>query len=106
MTGPFWKLLPDGIDVSVRATPKGGRDGVDGVREDAAGARWLSVRVSAPPDEGKATKAVAKVLAVFFGVPARDVTLVSGATARLKRFRLKGNPAQLEAVARNVMQEE
>lgn len=105
MTGPFWKLLPDGIDVSVRATPKGGRDGVDGVREDAAGARWLSVRVSAPPDDGKATKAVAKVLAIYFGVAARDVTLVSGATARLKRFRIKGNPAQLEAVARNVMLE-
>ncbi len=106
MTGPFWKPLPDGIDVSVRATPKGGRDGVDGVKEDAAGARWLSVRVSAPPDDGKATKAVAKVLAVYFGVPARDVTLVSGATARLKRFRIMGNPAQLEAVARNVMLEE
>lgn len=106
MTGPFWKPLPDGIDVSVRATPKGGRDGVDGVKEDAAGARWLSVRVSAPPDDGKATKAVAKVLAVYFGVPARDVTLVSGATARLKRFRILGNPAELEAVARNVMLEE
>ncbi len=106
MTGPFWKLLPDGIDVSVRATPKGGRDGVDGVREDAAGARWLSVCVSAPPDDGKATKAVAKVLAIHFGVAARDVTLVSGATARLKRFRIMGNPAQLEAVARNVMLEE
>ncbi len=106
MTGPFWKLLPDGIDVSVRATPKAGRDGVGGVREDAAGARWLSVRVSAPPDDGKATKAVAKVLAIHFGVAARDVTLVSGATARLKRFRIKGNPAQLEAVARNVMLEE
>jgi uncharacterized protein (TIGR00251 family) len=106
VTGPFWKLLPDGIDVSVRATPKGGRDGVDGVREDAAGARWLSVRVSAPPDDGKATKAVSKVLAVYFGVAARDVTLVSGATARLKRFRIMGNTAQLEAVARNVMLEE
>lgn len=105
MTGPFWKLLPDGIDDSVRATPKAGRDGVDGVREDAAGARWLCVRVSAPPDDGKATKAVAKVLAIHFGVPARDVTLVSGATARLKRFRIMGNPAQLEAVARNVMLE-
>lgn len=106
MTGPFWKLLLDGIDVSVRATPKAGRDSVDGAKTDAAGARWLSVRVSVPPDDGKATKAVAKVLAVHFGVPARDVTLVSGATARLKRFRIKGNPAQLEAVARNVMQEE
>lgn len=106
MTGPFWKLLPDGIDVSVRATPKAGRDSVDGAKTDAAGARWLSVRVSASPDDGKATKAVAKVLAIHFGVAARDVTLVSGATARLKRFRILGHPAELEAVARNVMLEE
>ena len=106
MTGPFWKLLPDGIDVSVRAIPKAGRDSVDGAKTDAAGAQWLSVRVSAPPDDGKATKAVAKVLAIHFGVAARDVTLVSGATARLKRFRILGDPARLEAIARNMMQEE
>jgi uncharacterized protein (TIGR00251 family) len=106
VTAPFWKLLPDGIDVSVRATPKGGRDGIDGVKEDAAGAQWLSVRVSAPPDDGKANKAVAKVLAFHFDVPTRDVTLASGATARLKRFRILGDPARLEAIARNMMQEE
>jgi len=105
VTGRFWKLLPDGMDVSVRATPKGGSDGIDGLREDAAGACWLSVRVSAPPDDGKANKAVAKVLAFQFGVPTRDVTLASGATARLKRFRLSGDPARLEAIARNMMQE-
>jgi uncharacterized protein (TIGR00251 family) len=106
VTGSFWKVLPDGLELSVRATPKGGRDGVDGVKVDAAGAHGLAVRVSAPPDDGKATKAVAKVLAFHFGVAARDVTLASGATARLKRFRISGDPAQLEAVARAVMQED
>lgn len=105
MTGTFWTLRPDGLDVSVRATPKGGRDALDGVKMDAAGAYWLSVRVSAPPDGGKATNAVAKVLAFHFGVAPRDVTLASGATARLKRFRISGDPAQLEAIARNLMQE-
>ena len=106
MSGQFWKVVPDGIELSVRATPKGGRDSVDGVMTDAAGNAWLSVRVSAPADDGKANKAVGKCLAFHFGVAPRDVTLVSGATARLKRFRISGDPAALENVARQSLQEE
>ena len=50
----------------------------------------LKVRVAAPPVDDKATAAVAAALAAHFGVPARDVTLVAGATSRRKRFRLVG----------------
>lgn len=53
----------------------------------------LKVRVAAPPVDGKANAAVAAVLADHFGVPRRDVELVAGATARRKRFRLVGVPA-------------
>lgn len=79
---------------------------MDGAKADSAGAFWLAVRVTAPADDGKANKAVAKLLAFHFGVPARDVTLVSGATARLKRFQIQGDPTALEAVARKSQQEE
>ena len=73
---------------------------------DAAGNVWLAVRVSAPADDGKANKAVAKLLARHFAVATTDVGLVSGATARLKRFRILGDVTALEAVARKVIQEE
>lgn len=53
----------------------------------------LKVRVAAPPVDGKANAAVAAALAAHFGVPARDVALVAGATSRRKRFRLVGVPA-------------
>lgn len=105
MTATFWKKQADGIDVAVRATPKGGRDSVDGVKTDAAGDVWLAVRVSAPADDGKANKAVAKLLAFHFGVPIRDVVLASGATARLKRFRISGDAATLESRARTLIGE-
>ena len=106
MSSPFWKVRPDGLELAVRATPKGGRDSVDGVMADAAGNVWLAVRVSAPADDGKANKAVAKLLARHFAVATTDVGLVSGATARLKRFRILGDVTALEAVARKVIQEE
>lgn len=106
MSDRFWKLWPDGIELAVRATPKGGRDAIDGARADAAGNIWLAVRVSVPADGGKANKAVARLLASHFDVPGRDVALVSGATARLKHFRITGDPAKLEAAARSFIQEE
>ena len=53
MTGPFWKLLPDGIDVSVRATPKAGRDSVDGAKTDAAGERAKEDIKSAATEEAQ-----------------------------------------------------
>lgn len=38
--------------------------------------------------EGKATEAVARALADYFGVPRSRVELVAGATSRIKRFRI------------------
>lgn len=59
----------------------------------------LKVRVTAPPVDGRATTAVAAVLADHFGVPGRDVVLVTGATSRRKRFRVTGlPPARVEAL--------
>jgi len=48
----------------------------------------LTVFVRERAIEGKATQAVVKVLAEHFGVPRSRVELVSGATSRVKRFRL------------------
>jgi uncharacterized protein YggU (UPF0235/DUF167 family) len=46
----------------------------------------LHVRVQAPPLEGQANEAVAKLLAKALGLPSRDVALVAGPTARMKVF--------------------
>ncbi|GAB10527.1 hypothetical protein GOARA_058_00100 [Gordonia araii NBRC 100433] len=48
----------------------------------------LTVYVREPATEGKATKAVASLLAEHFGVPKSRVELVNGATSRVKRFRI------------------
>ena len=99
MSTPFWRHVADGLELAVRATPKGGRDAIEGVRLDANGAAWLAVRISVPPDGGRANSAIAKLIAFQFGVRASDVTLVSGATARLKRLKIHGDSQQLCQIA-------
>ena len=76
------------MQLAVRAVPKASKDAVVGWRIDDAGERELEVRVTAVPEKGKATKAVSKVLAAFFGVPKSSVVCVRGETSRHKLFEL------------------
>jgi uncharacterized protein YggU (UPF0235/DUF167 family) len=92
-----WKVLAGALSVSVRATPKGGLDAIDGIAELADGRCVLKVRVRAAPADGEANNSIARVLAKAVGVPPSAVTLLQGATGRLKTFRIDGDPATLAA---------
>lgn len=97
MGGGFYRRLDGGVELRVRLTPKSARDGVEGVETAADGRAHLKARVRAVPEDGKANRALVKLLAKALGVPAGAVALVSGETARLKTLRLDGDPAALEA---------
>ena len=98
-----WSLTPDGAVLTVRLTPKGGRDAVDGIDALADGRAVLAARVRALPADGEANEALIRLIAKAVGVPSRDVTLVAGATARLKRLAISGHGptviAALEKIA-------
>lgn len=72
--------------IAVRVTPRSGRDAIEDV--DASGE--LRVRVTAPPADGAANAAVAKLLARTLGLPKGAVRLASGSTSRHKRFQVEG----------------
>jgi uncharacterized protein (TIGR00251 family) len=79
--------------VRLRVVPGAGRAGVVGRHGDA----W-KVRVTAPPERGRANDAVVDLLSATFGVPRASVTLVSGHGGRDKIVELAGiTEADVEA---------
>ncbi len=74
-----------GVHLRVKAVPGACRDQVAGLLGDA-----LKVRISAPPEGGKANKAIAALLAKTMGVAPRDVELVSGQTQPRKIWLIRG----------------
>jgi hypothetical protein len=101
--GAPWRVVAGGLVLTVRLTPKGGRDAIDGIEHMADGRSVLKVRVRAAPREGEANDALVRLLAKSLGVPARQVTLAAGATARIKRLEIAGaGPALAAALARIV----
>jgi len=73
-------------DLTVRLTPRGGRDALTGVRADGV----ILARVSAPPVDGKANAALCRLLAKALGVAPSRVSVVRGAGAREKVVRVDG----------------
>ncbi|MDP8918686.1 MAG: DUF167 family protein [Pseudomonadota bacterium] len=90
-----WRSRPDGLEVRVRVTPRGGRDALDGVETLSDGRPVLKVRVRAVPEDGAANEGVRRLLAKALGRPVSAVSLEAGATARLKTFLVAGEPERL-----------
>jgi len=97
-----WSLTAGGIVVAVRLTPKGGRDAIDGIEFLADGRAVLKARVAAPPSEGEANEALRRLIAKAAGVPPRDVALVAGAGARIKRLSIAGDGPTLIAALEKI----
>lgn len=83
--------LREGVNISVRVTPRGGRDAIDGWVKDSAGKEQLKVRLRVPAEGGKANEALVDLLAKALKVPRGAVTILSGTKARLKIVRIDGD---------------
>jgi uncharacterized protein (TIGR00251 family) len=89
--GRPWAVSAEGLVVTVRLTPKGGRDSIDGIVHLSDGRTVLKARVSAAPTDGEANTALMRLLATTLRIASRDITLVGGATSRIKRLLIKGD---------------
>ena len=61
-----------------------------GVLGEQAGA--LKIAVTAPPEDGRANRALLEALRAALGLKRSQVELISGATSRDKRFLIRGMP--------------
>jgi uncharacterized protein (TIGR00251 family) len=77
------------VSLRVRVAPRAAREGAGGVRGGA-----LLVRVAAPPVEGAANDALARLLARALGVAPSSVTILRGARGRDKLVRVAGLTAR------------
>lgn len=73
------------VVLKVAARPGASRSAIQGVQGDA-----LKVAIQAPPEKGKANKALTTFLAKSLGLRRAQVTLVGGATSRDKTLRFEG----------------
>jgi uncharacterized protein (TIGR00251 family) len=71
--------------VAVRLYARAGRDEIRGVRDGV-----LLARVAAPPVDGKANRALCRLLAREVGVRPSDVSVVLGATSPDKLVQVEG----------------
>jgi uncharacterized protein (TIGR00251 family) len=90
-----WQHDAAGVLLRVRLTPKGGRDGLDGVETLADGAVVVKARVRAAPVEGEANDALVRLVAKTLKVRPSAVRIEAGHTARLKTLRIEGDGPML-----------
>jgi uncharacterized protein (TIGR00251 family) len=96
---PCYRREAGGIVLTVRLTPRANRDSVDGLGVLADGEQVALARVRAVPEDGAANDALVALLAKAFGRPKSALTLVRGATQRVKQVRITGSADVLAAVA-------
>jgi hypothetical protein len=72
-------------ELALKVVPGAKRDGIAGWLGEA-----LKIRVSAPPEKGRANEAVVRVLAEALALDARAIRVVSGASSPRKRVAFEG----------------
>lgn len=65
----------------------------------------IAVKVSAPPDKGKANRAVIEILAKALNVPKSSLAIISGETSRNKNILISGKAHELRAAAEQLIQD-
>jgi len=98
-----WTVTSDGIALTVRLTPKGGRDAIEGIDQMADGRSVVKARVRAAASEGEANAALVSLIARTLAVPPSRVTLIAGAAARIKRLNVMGDTGAIAAALERIM---
>jgi uncharacterized protein (TIGR00251 family) len=85
----------NGVTLSIRLTPGAKKDAIGGVMDIADNRKALKASVTAPPEDGRANKALIALLAKELRLPKSCVSLLSGETNRQKVLLVTGETAGL-----------
>jgi uncharacterized protein YggU (UPF0235/DUF167 family) len=88
--------------LTVRLTPKSSRDAIETIERGADGRSFVKARVRAVPDNNCANTALLVLLARKLDVPTSRISLVSGATGRLKVIEIVGDSHKIASVCAQV----
>lgn len=91
---PF-RLRDGRLLVALKVQPGAARNAIAGVETLADGSRVLKVKVTAPPEGGKANAAVLRLLAKAWKLPKGRLAIAAGETARVKTLAIEGADAAL-----------
>lgn len=87
-----WRVVPTGIVLRVRATPRSQANAIKGIVELAGSGSEdcsaLSVSTTAAPDRGAANDAILVTLAKALGIQKSSLRVAAGATGRIKRVEI------------------
>lgn len=75
-----------GSTIAVQVTPKSSKNQIEGWVEDAQGSRWLKVRLTTAPEDGKANAALIKLLSNELNISPSRLQIASGEKSKKKRI--------------------
>ncbi len=85
------KDAPPQTTIDVKVLPRSSKDEIVGEKDGV-----YKIKLTAPAIEGKANKALLKLLAKKLGLPKREIRIISGERSRMKSIRI--NRLTLEQV--------
>lgn len=83
--GEWLRETPDGVSLAIKVIPRAGATKIAGTREGR-----LLIRLAAAPVDGAANDALIAFLAGILTVPARHISMISGAHSRNKLVAIAG----------------
>jgi len=95
MTALPFEPVAEGLRLRIRLTPNASRDGIGSVAMDAEDVAWLTATVTSAPENGRANKALIKMLSKSWKLPKSSIDVRSGATQRRKTLLIAGDGAAL-----------
>ena len=87
----FFENAKDGVRARIRLTPGASANRIKDVAADQNGVAWLTATVTAPPEDGRANKALIRMLAKEWRVAKSGIEIVSGLTDRRKTVKIPGD---------------